>query len=95
MYSVYGDKCRRYDFILRFKKNVILNAIEEIKGVKFIQFRILSPFPDISKEVSGKVLCIESNLGQLSLLTRSSCRVDTVAIKVNGRSIYDEEVKKL
>lgn len=94
-FSVYGEENSEITVVsFGSTKNTILSAIEDIESVKFIQLRILSPFPDISRSVSGKVLCIESNLGQLSFLLKTCCKVDTVAKKLNGRPIYEEEVKK-
>ncbi|MEM0202517.1 MAG: 2-oxoacid:acceptor oxidoreductase family protein [Archaeoglobaceae archaeon] len=94
-FVVYGDEDAEITVVsFGSTKNAILNAIETMKDVKFVQLRILSPFPDISKVVSDKVLCIESNLGQLSFLLRTCCKVDAVAKKLNGRPIYENEVEK-
>ncbi|MEM3796542.1 MAG: 2-oxoacid:acceptor oxidoreductase family protein [Archaeoglobaceae archaeon] len=94
-FVVYGDEDAEVTIVsFGSTKNAILNAIETMENVKFVQLRILSPFPDISKVVSGKVLCIESNLGQLSFLLRTCCKVDAIAKKLNGRPIYENEVKK-
>ncbi len=94
-FAIYGDEDAEIT-VLSFgsTKNAILSAIEDEKDVKFVQLRILSPFPDVSNAISGKVLCIESNLGQLSFLLRTCCRVDAVAKKLNGRPIYENEVRE-
>ncbi len=93
-YSVYGAKDADITIVsFGSTKNAILEAIERSKhAVKFLQLRILRPFPEISNEISGRVLCIESNAGQLSFLLKSCCRVDAVAKKLNARPIYVDEV---
>lgn len=94
-FAVYGEKNAEVTVVsFGSTKNAILGAIESMEDVKFVQIRILSPFPDVSKVVSGKVLCIESNLGQLSFLLKTCCKVDAVAKKLNGRPIYENEVEK-
>uniref|UniRef100_A0A7C3UK23 2-oxoacid:acceptor oxidoreductase subunit alpha n=1 Tax=Geoglobus ahangari TaxID=113653 RepID=A0A7C3UK23_9EURY len=93
-YSVYGEKNAEITIIsFGSTKNAIVEAIEISKiPAKFLQLRILSPFPDISEEIDGKVLCIESNAGQLSFLLKNCCRVDCVAKKLNARPLYVDEV---
>ncbi len=93
-YSVHGVKDADVTIVsFGSAKNAIVEAIERSEhAAKFLQLRVLSPFPDISKEIRGKVLCVESNAGQLSLLLKSCCRVDSVARKLNARPIYVDEV---
>lgn len=93
-YSVYGEKNAELTiFSFGSTKSAILEAIEESEfSAKFVQLRILSPFPDISEEISGKVLCIESNAGQLSFLLERYCNVDSIAMKLNSRPVYVDEV---
>jgi len=95
-YSVYGERNAEITVIsFGSTKNAILEAMEQSEfQTKFIQLRILWPFPDISDEISGKVLCIESNSGQLSFLLNCCCRIDSVARKLNARPIYVDEVQK-
>lgn len=95
-YKVYGDEKAELTIVsFGSTKNAIIEAIQELEiPIKFVQLRILSPFPDLSKEIVGKVICIESNAGQLSFLLRSYCRVDGVAKKLNARPIYVNEVVK-
>lgn len=94
-FVVYGEENANTTIIsFGSTKNAILSAIRNMEGIKFIQIRVLSPFPDISEEISGKVLCIESNLGQLSFLLKTCCKVDTIAKKLNGRPVYENEVEK-
>ncbi|MCS7121946.1 MAG: 2-oxoacid:acceptor oxidoreductase family protein [Archaeoglobaceae archaeon] len=91
-YKVYGEENAEVTIVsFGSTKNAIIDAIQQIDiPVKFIQIRVLSPFPRI-KELEGKVLCIESNSGQLAFLLRN---VDTVARKLNARPIYENEVVK-
>ncbi|MEM1671924.1 MAG: 2-oxoacid:acceptor oxidoreductase subunit alpha [Archaeoglobaceae archaeon] len=93
-YCVYGEKEAEITLVsFGSTKNAILEAIEELDvSTKFIQLRILNPFPDLSKEMVGKVICIESNAGQLSFLLRG--RVDGIVRKLNARPIYVNEVVK-
>ncbi|MCX8172855.1 MAG: 2-oxoacid:acceptor oxidoreductase family protein [Archaeoglobaceae archaeon] len=95
-YVVYGDRNAEVTIIsFGSTKSAILEAMNELEiPIKFIQLRILSPFPDISKEISGKILCIESSAGQLSFLLMGYCKVDGVAKKFNARPIYVDEVVK-
>jgi len=95
-YSVYGERNAEMTIIsFGSTKNAILEAIEQSEfHTKFLQLRILWPFPDISDEISGKVLCIESNSGQLSFLLNCCCKIDCVARKLNARPIYVNEVHR-
>ncbi|MFN3384252.1 MAG: 2-oxoacid:acceptor oxidoreductase family protein [Archaeoglobaceae archaeon] len=94
-FAIYGDEDAEITVVsFGSTKNAILSAIKDAEDIKFVQVRILSPFPDLSNAISGRVLCIESNLGQLSFLLRTCCRVDAVAKKLNGRPIYENEVKE-
>ncbi|MCS7144367.1 MAG: 2-oxoacid:acceptor oxidoreductase family protein [Archaeoglobaceae archaeon] len=95
-YNVYGEESAELTIIsFGSTKNAIIEAMKEFKvPTKFVQLRILSPFPDLSKELIGKVICIESNAGQLSFLLKGYCKLDGVAKKLNARPIYVNEVVK-
>lgn len=83
-------------------KGVIIDCIKSLKfdkKVKFIQLKLLQPYPskDVEKYLKGVNLLIDVEMnfnGQLNLLNRMYClkSADVLIYKINGRPIFFEEL---
>ncbi|MDT7866270.1 MAG: 2-oxoacid:acceptor oxidoreductase subunit alpha [Desulfurococcales archaeon] len=102
--ALHGDPSARVTIVsFGSTKQAILSAMEELERegvrVKFLQLRILSPFP--SKAVMDAVgdpellISVEANaIGQLALLLRAYTGIEVKHFiqKLNARPLYDVEV---
>jgi 2-oxoglutarate ferredoxin oxidoreductase subunit alpha len=84
-------------------KGAILDAIDQLiaegKNVKFVQLRLMHPFPTslVAKmlENTGVLVDVEMNyVGQLGLLMKQNLNrdIDYRIVKYNGRSMSSSEV---
>ncbi|VVB79325.1 2-oxoglutarate synthase subunit KorA [uncultured archaeon] len=99
-YKVYGDKNAKKVIIgWGSTKGAVLDAIKEMKNVKFLQILYMEPFPiEIKKELDKKkVILVENNsTAQLAglIAEKTGIFVENKILRYDGRPFLADELKK-